>query len=63
MIYQSQMSSQIFMIPQTHRIGGHQNTSHRRRHMEETIQAFGVTFSKPFLLKMQYSKPSKIIEI
>ena len=31
--------------------------------MEETLPAFGVTFAKPFLLKMQYSKPSKIIEI
>ena len=31
--------------------------------MEESIPAFGVTFAKPFLLKKQYSKPSKIIEI
>ena len=31
--------------------------------MEETIPAFGVTFAKPFLLKTQYSKPSKVIEI
>ena len=31
--------------------------------MEETIPAFGVTFAKPFLLKIQYSKPSIIIEI
>ena len=62
MICQSQMSPQMFMIPQIHRMGGHQNTSHRR-HMEETLPAFGVTFEKPFLLKMQYFKPSKIIEI
>ena len=31
--------------------------------MEKFLPAFGVTFAKPFLLKMQYSKPSKIIEI
>ena len=63
MISQSQMSPEMFMIPQTHRIGGHQNTSHRRRHMEETLPPFEVTFAKPFLLKMQYSKPYKITEI
>ena len=50
-------------ISQTHRIGGHQNTSHRKGHMEEILPPFGVTFAKPFLLKIQYSKPSKIIEI
>ena len=31
--------------------------------MEETLPAFKVTFAKPFLLKIQNSKPSKIIEI
>ena len=31
--------------------------------MEESLPAFRVTFAKPFLLKIQYSKPSKIIEI
>ena len=31
--------------------------------MEETLPVFKVTFAKPFLLKMQYSKPSKISEI
>ena len=31
--------------------------------MEETLPAFRVTFAKPFLLKIQYSKPSKISEI
>ena len=31
--------------------------------MEESLPAFWVTFAKPFLLKIQYSKPSKIIEI
>ena len=31
--------------------------------MEESLPAFRVTFAKPFLLKKQYSKPSKIIEI
>ena len=42
---------------------GHQNALHMRRHMEESLPAFWVTFAKPFLLKIQYSKPSKIIEI
>ena len=31
--------------------------------MEESLLAFRVTSAKPFLLKIQYSKPSKIIEI
>ena len=31
--------------------------------MEETLPAFGVSFAKPFLLKIQYAKPSKIIEM
>ena len=42
---------------------GHQNALHMRRHMEESLPAFWVTFEKPFLLKIQHSKPSKIIEI
>ena len=41
----------------------HQNALHMRRHMEESLPAFWVTFAKHFLLKIQYSKPSKIIEI
>ena len=31
--------------------------------MEESLLAFRVTSAKPFLLTIQYSKPSKIIEI
>ena len=31
--------------------------------MEEGLLAFWVTSAKPFLLTIQYSKPSKIIEI
>ena len=31
--------------------------------MEESLPAFRMTSAKPFLLKIQYSKPSKIIEI
>ena len=31
--------------------------------MEESLLAFSVTSAKPFLLTIQYSKPSKIIEI
>ena len=42
---------------------GHQNALCMRRHMEESLPAFWVTVAKPFLLKIQYSKPSKIIEI
>ena len=30
--------------------------------MEETLPAFGVTFTKPFLIKIGYPKPSKIVE-
>ena len=62
-ICHSQISPEMFMISQTHKIVGHQNTSHRKRHMEETLPAFGVTFAKPLPLKIQYSTPSKIIEI
>ena len=29
--------------------------------MKETLPAFGVSFAKPFLLKMGYSSPSKIV--
>ena len=29
--------------------------------MEDTLPAFGVNFAKPFLLKMGYSLPSKIV--
>ena len=47
MISQSQMSPEMFMICQTHRMGGHQNTSHRRRHVEETLPAFGMTLQNP----------------
>ena len=31
--------------------------------MEKTLPHFGVSFAKPFILKIEYSKPSKIIEI
>ena len=31
--------------------------------VEETLPHFGVNFAKPFILKIEYSKPSKIIEI
>ena len=31
--------------------------------MEETLPAFGVNFAKPFLPKIDYSEPSKIVEI
>ena len=33
------------------------------RNVEQTLQAFGVSFAKPFLLKIAYSEPSKMIEI
>ena len=61
---QYEMSPEMFMIPQTYRIEGtSKNALHRRSHMEESLPAFRVTFAKPFLLKIQYSKPFKIIEI
>ena len=59
-ICHSQMSPEILWYL---RHIGWGDTSHGKRHMEETIPAFGVTFAKPFLLKIQYSKPSIIIEI
>ena len=31
--------------------------------MWRKLPPFGVTFAKPFLLKIEYSKPSKMIEI
>ena len=42
---------------------GHQNILYMRSHMEESLPAVCVTFANAFLLKIQYSKPSKIIEI
>ena len=31
--------------------------------VKETLPHLGVSFAKPFILKIEYSKPSKIIEI
>ena len=42
---------------------GHQNALRMRRHMDENLPAFWVTFAKVFLPKIQYSKSSKIIEV
>ena len=50
------------MICQTSRMGGHQLTSGGRRNVEETLPTFGMSFAKPFLLKIVYSKCSKIVE-
>ena len=61
-ICQSDMSPEWLMISHTPSIGRHQITSSGRRDVEETLPAFGVTFAKPFLLKIGYSKPSKIVE-
>ena len=56
-ICQSEMSPERLMISQTPSIGGTKST-----HVEETLPAFGVTFTKPFLIKIGYSKPSKIVK-
>ena len=61
-ICQSEMFPERLMISQTPSIGGHQISSGGRRNVVETLPAFGVTFTKPFLLKIGYSKPSKIVE-
>ena len=61
-ICQSEMSPERLMISQTPSIGGHQISSGGRRNVEETLPLFGVTFTKPFLLKIGYSKPSKIVK-
>ena len=37
-------------------------SSDGRRNMEETLPAIGVSFAKPFLLKIGYTKPSKIVK-
>ena len=63
MICQSEKSPEMFMTSETPSIGGHQNTSNGRRNVEETLLLFGVNLAKPFLLKIEYYKPSKIIEI
>ena len=49
------------MISQTPGIGEPQISSGGRRNVEETLPAFGVSFSKAFLLKTGYSQPSKIV--
>ena len=61
-ICQSDMSNERLMISQTPSMGGHQISSGGRRNVEKTLPAFGVTCTKPFLLKIGYSNPSKIVE-
>ena len=55
MICQSEMSPKRLLISQTPMIGGHQITSGGRRNVEESLPAFGMSFAKPFLLKIGYS--------
>ena len=55
------MSPERLMISQTPSMGGYQISSCGRRNVEKTLPAFGVTFTKHFLLKIGYSKPSKIV--
>ena len=62
MICQSQMSPEMFMISQTHRMGDIK-THHIGEGIWRKLPAFWVTFAKPFLLKIQYAKPTKIIEM
>ena len=54
-ICQSERSPERLLISQTPSIGGHQITSGWRRNVEETFQAFGMSFAKGFLLKIGYS--------
>ena len=54
-ICQSDRALERLMLSQTPSIGGHQITSGGRRNVKKTLQAFGVSFAKPFLLKIGYS--------
>ena len=53
-ICQSDRSPERLMISQTPSIGGTSNQLSGRRNVEEILPAFGVSFTKPFLLKMRY---------
>ena len=55
MICQSDRSPEMLIISQTPMIVGNENTSDGSRNVEETLPAFGVSFAKPFLLKIGYS--------
>ena len=51
------------MISQTPSIGWTSNQPRlEKEHVGKTLPAFGVIFAKPFLLKIGYSIPSKIVE-
>ena len=61
-ICQLDRSPERLLICQAPNIRGHQITSGGRRSVEETLPAFGVSYAKPFLTKIVYFKPSKIVE-
>ena len=60
-ICQSDISPERLMISQIPSIEGASNQLRWEKECE-TLPAFGVTFTKPFLLKIGDSKPSKIVE-
>ena len=49
------------MISQTPGMGELQISSGGRKNVEKTLATFGMSFSKPFLMQMRYSQPSKIL--
>ena len=52
---QSERSPEMFMISKTTSIGGTSKQSDGSRNVEESLPAFGLSFAKPFLLKIGYS--------
>ena len=62
-ICQSLRSLESLLTSQTPSMGGYQITQVGRRNVDETLPAFWMHFTKPFLLKIEYSKPSKIIDM
>ena len=61
-ICQSEMSPERLMISQTPSIGGTSNQLRWEKECGGNSPSFWVTFTKPFPLKIGYSKPSKIVE-
>ena len=60
MICQSQRSPEIFMISQTHRIGETSKHITQEKACGGNSSSFWITFAKPFLLKIEYSKMIEI---
>ena len=57
-----QMSSDMFLIPQTHRIEGTSKCINRRRHMEESLPAFRVILQNPSYSKYNIPNLPKLLK-